>query len=92
MLNAYAVMLPVIKAEEMQDHIQVIACGGGNLKKEEQHKIFRQLERQSKIIKDPLAEVKSKSINYAAFAAAGIPIVDMRKSKNGCTESKTPEV
>jgi hypothetical protein len=73
-------MLPVLRAEETLDSIQTFACGSGNLKKEVQSKLFRQLEKQSKVVKDPLGEAKQKPVNYAALSMI-IPVVDTRKTK-----------
>jgi hypothetical protein len=80
-LKAYAVMLPVIQSEEMQQSIQSFSCGSGNLDKSQQQKIFRQLKKQATVIKDPTAEWKPKPVNYGALAMI-MPVVDLRKLKN----------
>jgi len=94
LLNAYAVMLPCIRAEETAQTIQAFACGSGNLEKSAQQKIFRDLQRQAEVVKDPLAVRKPKPVNYAVFAAMGIQVVDTRKTKKNDdgAKSKTQKV
>lgn len=89
-LNAYAVMLPVIRSGEIQETIQSFACGAGNLEKKDQQKLFRQLEKQSEVVKDPYEIKKPKPINYGALSMI-IPVVDMRTKKNGTGQRTSTE-